>query len=58
MAVVAEELGFLGVLAVIATVLMLVWRALIIGRRCLMQEQRYGGYLAYGIGIWFSIGPL
>ncbi len=55
MAVVAEELGFLGVLAVIATVLMLVWRALIIGRRCLMQEQRYGGYLAYGIGIWFSI---
>lgn len=55
MAVVAEELGFLGILAVIATVLMLVWRALIIGRRCLMQEQRYGGYLAYGIGIWFSI---
>ncbi|WP_404398344.1 putative lipid II flippase FtsW [Idiomarina loihiensis] len=55
MAVVAEELGFLGVLAVIATVLMLVWRALIIGRRCLMREQRYGGYLAYGIGIWFSI---
>ncbi|RUO71891.1 putative lipid II flippase FtsW [Idiomarina ramblicola] len=55
MAVVAEELGFLGVLAVIATVLMLVWRALIIGRRCLMLEQRYGGYLAYGIGIWFSI---
>lgn len=55
MAVVAEELGFLGVLAVIATVLMLVWRALIIGRRCLIQEQRYGGYLAYGIGIWFSI---
>lgn len=55
MAVVAEELGFLGVLAVILTVLMLVWRALIIGRRCLMMEQRYSGYLAYGIGIWFSI---
>ncbi|MCA1767642.1 MAG: cell division protein FtsW [Idiomarina sp.] len=55
MAVVAEELGFIGVLAVIATVLMLVWRALIIGRRCLMLEQRFGGYLAYGIGIWFSI---
>ncbi len=55
MAVIAEELGFLGVLAVIATVLMLVWRALVIGRRCLMLEQRYGGYLAYGISVWFSI---
>ena len=55
MAVVAEELGFIGVIAVIAVVLMLVWRALIIGRRCLMVDQRYGGYLAYGIGVWFSI---
>jgi cell division protein FtsW len=55
MAVVAEELGFLGVMGVIAVVLMLVWRALIIGRRCLMVDQRYGGYLAYGIGVWFSI---
>jgi cell division protein FtsW len=55
MAVVAEELGFVGVMGVIAVVLMLVWRALIIGRRCLMVDQRYGGYLAYGIGVWFSI---
>lgn len=55
MAVVAEELGFVGVMGVIAVVLMLVWRALIIGRRCLMVDKRYGGYLAYGIGVWFSI---
>ncbi|RUO75885.1 cell division protein FtsW [Idiomarina seosinensis] len=55
MSVVAEELGFLGVVAVIALVLMLVTRALIIGRRCLQVNQRYGGYLAYGIGVWFSI---
>lgn len=55
MAVVAEELGFLGVIGVIAMVLLMVWRALVIGRRCLIQEQRYSGYLAYGIGIWFSI---
>ena len=55
MSVVAEELGFLGVMAVIALVLMMVVRALIIGRRCLMVQKRYGGYLAYGIGVWFSI---
>lgn len=55
MSVVAEELGFLGVMAVITLVLMVVVRALIIGRRCLMVQKRYGGYLAYGIGVWFSI---
>ena len=55
MSVVAEELGFIGVVAVISLVLMLVSRALVIGRRCLAIEQRYGGYLAYGIGVWFSL---
>ncbi len=55
MSVVAEELGFLGVMGVIALVLMMVVRALVIGRRCLMVQKRYGGYLAYGIGVWFSI---
>jgi cell division protein FtsW len=55
MSVVAEELGFIGVVGVISLVLMLVSRALVIGRRCLAIEQRYGGYLAYGIGVWFSL---
>lgn len=55
MSVVAEELGFIGVMLVIALVLTLVVRALLIGRRCLQVEHRYGGYLAYGIGVWFSI---
>lgn len=55
MSVVAEELGFIGVVGVIALVLMLVSRALVIGRRCLAIEHRYGGYLAYGIGVWFSL---
>lgn len=55
MSVVAEELGFVGVVGVIALVLMLVSRALLIGRRCLTNDLRYGGYLAYGIGVWFSL---
>ncbi|MGM0480852.1 MAG: putative lipid II flippase FtsW [Pseudomonadota bacterium] len=55
MSVVAEELGFIGVMGVITLVLMLVTRALFIGRRCLFAEQRYAGYLAYGIAIWFSL---
>lgn len=55
MSVVAEELGFIGVVGVIGLVLMLVSRALVIGRRCLRIEQRYGGYLAYGIAVWFSL---
>ncbi|AVJ55128.1 cell division protein FtsW [Idiomarina sp. OT37-5b] len=55
MSVVAEELGFIGVVSVIVLVLMLVSRALVIGRRCLLINHRYGGYLAYGIGVWFSL---
>ncbi|WP_404401447.1 putative lipid II flippase FtsW [Idiomarina seosinensis] len=55
MSVIAEELGFVGVVSVIALILLLVSRALVIGRRCLFAEQRYSGYLAYGIAIWFSL---
>lgn len=55
MAVVAEELGFVGVVAVIALVLLLVYRLMRLGRACIMNEHYYGGYLAYGIGVWFAI---
>ena len=49
--------GFVGVMGVIAVVLMLVC-AFNYWSRCLMVDQRYGGYLAYGIGVWFSIQAL
>lgn len=53
MAVIGEELGFVGVVAVIALVLVLVLKALMLGQRALRQKKPFAGYLAHGIGIWF-----
>ncbi len=53
-AVLGEELGFLGVLTVMALLLTLALRALRIGHLALKHDQPFAGYLAYGIGIWFS----
>lgn len=54
MAILAEELGFIGVLAVLALILWMVIRALQIGNKALLHERPFDGYLAYAIGIWFS----
>jgi cell division protein FtsW len=55
MAILAEELGFAGVAAVLILMLMLVLKALTIGSRALQQERPFEAYLAYAIGIWFSL---
>ncbi len=52
-AILAEELGLVGVLLSISLYALLAWRALVIGRRALARDDRFGGFLAYGIGLWF-----
>ncbi|WP_334056732.1 cell division protein FtsW [Alteromonas sp. S005] len=54
MAILAEELGFAGVLAVLGLILWMVLRALSIGNKALEKGRAFDGYLAYSIGIWFS----
>ncbi|MGR6034205.1 MAG: putative lipid II flippase FtsW [Candidatus Nitrosoglobus sp.] len=54
-AVVAEELGLVGSLAVIVLFVVLVYRALMIGRAAEQIGHAFGGYLAYGFGIWIGI---
>jgi len=53
-AILGEELGFLGVLAVLALQLLLALKALQIGREALAAKKLFDGFLASGIGIWFS----
>lgn len=53
-AILGEELGFLGVLAVLALQLLLALKALQIGRQALAAKKLFDGFLACGIGIWFS----
>lgn len=54
MAILAEELGFAGVLSVLILILLMVVIALRIGSKAISSGRPFEGYIAYGIGIWFS----
>jgi cell division protein FtsW len=54
-AVLAEELGFAGILAVVTLVLALAWRALYIARRAAEAGLKFQAYLAAAFGIWFGL---
>ena len=54
-AVLAEELGLLGVCLIIVLYAVLVWRAFLIAAQAVRAENLFAAYLAYGIGIWFGL---
>ncbi len=54
MAILAEELGFIGVSTVIILEFILVYKAFSIGKKALQQAQVFSGYVAIGIAIWFA----
>ncbi len=54
MAILAEELGFVGVMVVLLLLLFLVIKALLIGQQAMEQSRPFESYFAYAIGIWFS----
>jgi cell division protein FtsW len=57
-AVIGEELGFVGVLAVICLFALIVHRAFAIGRRALQMERLYGALVAQGVGLWIGVQAL
>lgn len=57
-AVMAEELGFVGVVLVLVLIFSLVLKALFIGKKAFEHDLQFGGYLAFGIGIWFAFQTL
>ena len=54
-AVLAEELGLIVAAGVILLFVLLVLRAFIIGRRAERAGQSFGGFLAYGLGLWIAL---
>ncbi|CAG9176570.1 putative lipid II flippase FtsW [Cupriavidus respiraculi] len=54
LAVIGEELGFIGVLAAIVLFYWLVRRAFSIGRTALQLDLTFAGLVAKGIGIWIG----
>jgi cell division protein FtsW len=53
--VIGEELGLVGACSVIALFCVIVWRAFVIGRLATRLGDRFGAFLAYGVGIWFGL---
>ena len=54
-AVLAEEFGLAGVVAVLGLFLLLVTRIMIIGMMAHRQDRPFAGFLAYGIGLWIGL---
>ncbi len=57
-AILAEELGFIGVVAVVGLYGVLVWRIFVIGARAQRLELGFAAWLAYAIGLWFAVQAL
>lgn len=54
-AVIAEELGFIGVVTVLALFSWLVIRAFAIGKEATANERYFSSLLAQGLGVWIGI---
>jgi len=52
--ILAEELGYSGVALTLLMLFFIAFRAMSIGHRALKINQRFSGFLACSIGIWFS----
>ena len=55
LAVIAEELGFTGVVVVIVLFGLLIQRAFVIGRQAVALDRLYPALVAQGIGIWIGV---
>lgn len=55
LAVIAEELGFVGVFAVLAMFVFIVYRAFRIGQQSASLERYFSALVAQGIGLWLAV---
>tara|TARA_R110002049_G_scaffold54607_17_gene151966 strand:- start:1192 stop:2415 length:1224 start_codon:yes stop_codon:yes gene_type:complete len=55
LAVIAEELGFIGVAIVVVLFAILVQRAFAIGREAINLERYFSGLVAMGVGLWLGV---
>ena len=55
LAVIAEELGFIGVMTVVALFAWVVIRAFIIGRQAAIRDRHFPALVAQGVGVWLGL---
>jgi len=58
LAVIGEELGFVGVAGVIALFVVLVQRGFAIGRQAIAMERTFSGLVAQGVALWLGVQAL
>jgi len=58
LAVIGEELGFAGIVLVVALFVALAGRALWLGLRAVEMGRAFSGYCAFGVGLWLSLQAL
>jgi cell division protein FtsW len=54
-AVIGEELGFVGIFAVVSLFAVIIYRCFEIGRQAIAMERVFGGLVAQGVGVWFGV---
>lgn len=57
-AVIAEELGLLGVAVILALFIVLLYRCFAIGKLAEMQGMKFGAQICYGTGVWLGLQVL
>ncbi len=57
-AVLAEELGLIGMLVTIALFVLLVFRCFAVGKKAQLLEKNFAAFVAYGIGFWIALQML
>ena len=55
LAVIAEELGFIGVMVVVVLFSLLVIRSFVIGRQAAIRDRFFSALVAQGFGVWIGI---
>ena len=55
LAVIAEELGFVGVAAILLAFIWIVTRAFMIGRRAASLDRHFSALVAQGMGLWIGV---
>lgn len=54
-AVIGEELGFVGVAGLILMFAFVVWRGFEIGRQAIAMDRSFSGLVAQGVALWFGV---
>ena len=54
-AIMAEELGFIGISSILALVFYIVYKALKIGKNAILNKQKFAGFFAYSIALAFAL---